>query len=386
MGAGTRGDGSMRTRDQTIALLLGGLLFTSGCGKQSNAIDTNWTQPNAVAGSIEGLMGWVDLHKFQDTLIGVNVFRDGSAQLLILNRAKVSWSALPVVGVPSGYLWAYAAVDSQSGRILLPEGYVENEQLVMKVLMGTLRENVGLQNVTETKWITDKTTLLGKTGPNVKLNYLEKGPQGVGLGPGILNGLEAYIPYCLDAAEVTHRGNSLIVDGGKGLFSSGISHSVDSGKTWQLEKVCDLDGAGPAICRTTRYLYYFGGIFPWWFSRRPMAGGQWERPQEITKTFARAFGRCDVAGEGDTAHVCWMDRRHDKLRFNPTGPRIENCDIYYRRRKDSDSEWSKEAHLSKGLLYCYAPTIAAEGNNVVVVWAGIKTADKQHTDMGPNDI
>ena len=103
-------------------------------------------------------------------------------------------------------------------------------------------------------------------------------------------------------------------------------------------------------------------------------------------TFANVYGRFDVAGDGDTAHICWMDRRHNKMRFNLTGPPIENNDIYYRRRKDTDQEWGKEVHLSKGLLYCYAPTISAEGNNVVVVWAGIQTADKQHTYMGPNDI
>jgi len=57
-----------------------------------------------------------------------------------------------------------------------------------------------------------------------------------------------------------------------------------------------------------------------------------------------------------------------------------------RRRKDADPDWSKDVLLSKGLLYSYAPTISTEGDNVVVVWAGIRTADKQHTDKGPNDI
>ena len=93
-----------------------------------------------------------------------------------------------------------------------------------------------------------------------------------------------------------------------------------------------------------------------------------------------------VAGEGDTAHVVWMDRRHNKTRFNLTGPPIENNDIYYRRREDGALEWDKEVWLSKGLTYCYAPTISAESNNVVVAWAGIQEAGKNHTDMGPNDI
>jgi len=74
------------------------------------------------------------------------------------------------------------------------------------------------------------------------------------------------------------------------------------------------------------------------------------------------------------------------MRFNLTGPPVENNDIYYRRRKDADREWSKEVLLSGGLLYCYAPTMSAEGDNVVVVWAGIQTANNQHTYLGPNDI
>ena len=81
-----------------------------------------------------------------------------------------------------------------------------------------------------------------------------------------------------------------------------------------------------------------------------------------------------------------MDLRHNKWRFNFDGPPVENNEIFYRRRKDSDPDWSKEVMLSKGLVYCYAPTISAEGNNVAVAWAGIPKADKLHTYMDPNDI
>jgi hypothetical protein len=131
-------------------------------------------------------------------------------------------------------------------------------------------------------------------------------------------------------------------------------------------------------------MYYFGGAL--WFSRKQNTGGQWENAQTIADTFAVVHGRFAVAGEGDTAHICWMDRRHNKWRFNFDGPRIENNDLYYRRRNDSDRDWSKEILLSKGLLYSYAPSISAEGDHVVVAWAGIRTAGKQHSDMGPNDI
>ena len=179
---------------------------------------------------------------------------------------------------------------------------------------------------------------------------------------------------------------------GNGPFADGVFHSSDSGKTWQMEKISDLHSGAPKTCKTKGCFYYFASLsyhpddYSLWTSRRQIEGGKWEKPQGITKTFATVYGRFGAAGEGDTLHICWMDRRHDKWRFNFDGPAIENDDIFYRRRKDSDQNWSEEILLSKGLLYAYAPTISAEGDKVVVTWAGIQTADKQHTYMDPNDI
>ena len=371
--------------------LAGAALLAVGCSKQAAQLDSKWTSPVSISGSIAGLGGAIRLHRYHDTLIGVQVLYGGSAQLLILNRASNSWSQSNVAGAPGvggwTYLWGNASIDPQSKRIILPQGYAENEQLVMKVLMGTIGGNAGLRDITEKEWITDKITLLGETGPEVKLNYLGKGRQGVGLGPGMLNGPEAYIPYCLYAAEVIQQGKSVSIDRGKGPFADGVFHSSDSGKTWQMEKISDRDAVAPATCKTRGYLYYFAGHdLSLWFSRKPTEGGKWEEPQVISRTFALVDGRFAAAGEGDTINVCWMDRRHNKWRFNIDAPPIENNEIFYRRRKDVDRDWSKEVLLSKGLLYAYAPTISAEGDKVVVAWAGIQTAGKQHTDMGPNDI
>jgi hypothetical protein len=368
--------------------LLGAMLAT-GCSESAAQLDPKWTSPAAISSSIGGLGGAIRLHRCYDTLIGVQVLHGGSAQLLMLNRASNSWSQSNVAGAPDvggwTYLWGFASIDPQSKRVLLPEGYAENEQLVMKVLMGTITENVGLRDIIEKKWITDKIALLGETDPKVKLNELGKGRQGVGLGPGILNGSEACIPYCLHAAEVIQQGKSVTIKDGPS--ANGVFHSSDSGKTWQMEKISDIHSGAPTICKTKGYFYYFAGHdLSLWFSRKPTEGGKWEEPQVISRTFALVDGRFAAAGEGDTAHACWMDRRHNKWRFNIDAPPIENNEIFYRRRKDTDRDWSKEVLLSKGLLYAYAPTISAEGDKVVVAWAGIQTASKQHTDMGPNDI
>jgi len=201
------------------------------------------------------------------------------------------------------------------------------------------------------------------------------------LGTAILRGSDLRIPFSF-RTKIYIPPNTF----SEGPISAGVFHSEDLGKTWRLENISDQGAPAPALCQTTRCTYYFAGPYPLWFSRKAADGAAWEELKTITKTSTGVNGMFDVTGDGNTAHICWMDRRHNKFRLNLPGPPIENNDIYYRRRTDTDSEWGKEVHLSKGLLYCYAPTISAEGNNVVVAWAGIQNAGKQHSDMGPNDI
>jgi hypothetical protein len=81
-----------------------------------------------------------------------------------------------------------------------------------------------------------------------------------------------------------------------------------------------------------------------------------------------------------------MDRRHNEWRFNVDAPNIENDDIVYCHRNDSDDNWSEDVILSKGLLYSYFPSMSVEGSRVVIAWAGIQIAGKSHTFNDPNDI
>lgn len=391
----------MRRVAVQTALLAQIILLVTGCSKSTDLHDIGWTQPVAISSSIAGLGGAIVPHKFQDTLIGVELLKDGSGNLYLWNRENGSWLQSHIEGNPDAggwtYLWGAAGIDQQSQSVLLPQAYCENEQLVMKVLMGTIMANGSLRGVSEKQWTTDKKTLLGETGAEVTLTRAparldHPNREGAGLGACVMSGSEIYIPYTVDAftyseTPISHQGKTHYRKAfERGPFANGVFYSSDSGKTWQLEKTGSQLGIAPAMVKTTGYVYYFAGVYPLWFSRKPANSSSWGTTQVITKTFTGVNGIFDVAGDGDTAYICWMDRRHNKVRFNLTGPPIENNDIYYSCRKDSDREWSKEVQLSKGLLYCYAPTISAEGDKVVVVWAGIKTADKQHTDMGPNDI
>lgn len=368
----------------TLGVTVTGMICCAiGCGKKPDQLDQSWMAPVAVAASSAGLAGWFYLDKCDAGIIGLKPQRGGPPQCVLLNKGASSWSEAVLTSVPPDFP-PYAAIDPQSTRILLADGYAENEQLVMKALMGTTANLGGLGDVTKKQWITAKKSLIGETGSDVRMTFPGM-REGLGLGPGILSGPLAFIPYAFHGR--TFFGNS----SSNGPFANGVFYSTDAGKTWQMEKIADFESLAPEMCRTKGHYYYVGIRYPIighgvWASRKPVSGSGWEEPGKVAESFANVYGRFAVAGEGDTAHICWMDRRHNKMRFNLTGPPIENNDIYYRRRKDSDPEWGKELHLSKGLLYCYAPTIAAEGDNVVVAWAGIRTADKSHTYMDPNDI
>ncbi len=355
-------------------VLAGGVLLAVGCGKLPNQLDDRWSPPVKVAVSIDNLAGGIRLHKFQNTIMGLQSLQGGFAKWFFLNRTNNSWFETARVSAPTGYLWGWWALEPQSKRLLLPEGHVENGQLVMRALLGTIEENARLSDATEKKWLADKKSCFGETDENVQLKELY-------LGVGSINGSELYIAYCLNGERRTERGP----------FNTGVFHSSDAGQTWQMERISDFEGEEPSVCKSKNYYYYFtqrglSHAYGLWFSRKPVEGGSWESSGELTKTFATVYGRYAAVPEADTVHVCWMDCRNDMKRFNVDGPNIENDDIVYCHRKDSDSGWSKEVNLSKGLLYTYSPILSVEGNNIVVAWSGIRSAGKHHNEYDANDI
>ena len=334
-------------------------------------------------------MGGISVYKWHDTIIVMQELDDATARCFLINRNTNSWSEAPFTGVPQGYFWATPTIDQDSDSVFFEQGYMENDHLVMDVLIGRmiLAGNIAVQDVKKKTWITDKKTLFGDTPQSVRLNDLGK-RDWPSLGPGIIKGSDMYIPYGVAGTTVTSYSE-------QGPFNNGVFHSSDAGMTWEMERISNTQAFYPSICGSKGYYYYFeestsnkrGQGFALCFSRKLISRGSWSAPEAVTKTVAYGANmNYIVVPVDDTIHVCWMDRRHNKWRFNPEGPPIENDDIAYCHRKDSDSGWSSDVILSKGLLYSYAPSMSVEGNNVVVAWAGIQTAGKWHTDYDPNDI
>lgn len=199
------------------AVFICAISHITGCRESAEQVDRNWSSPVAIASSIGGLGGAIVIHKTQGTLVGIQVHR-GLVQLRELQIAKNSWSELPVGEVPNGYLWYGAAIDPQTRRVLLPQGYAENEQLVMKVLMGNLTARGEIRDIMERVWITEKMMIIGNTGPDVRMTSREK-REDVGLGLSIVNGSNVFVPYAFRAT--TFFGNSI----SNGPFANGVFYT-----------------------------------------------------------------------------------------------------------------------------------------------------------------
>ena len=322
------------------------------------------------------------MYRWHDSVFALKSQRDGAALCFLLNSSDNSWSEVPLTGVPQGYFWDWPAIDQDSDRVCFKQDYMEDDQLVMSVLVGRLTVNEGLatRDATEKKWRTDKKSLLGETGPNVRLS--EPGKR---IWPAfgmsfILHGAELYIPYSVAGLEVTHSGKTLVTDGSKGPFKNGVLHSADLGKTWQVEQISDRQAWSPSVCMSKENCYYFAvklndGRDQLWFARKPLTGGSWDAPILVTKTYVYGY---IAAPQGDTVHLCWLDRRHEKRRLNLLDPDRNNFEVAYCQRKDSDANWSKDVILSEGLLYSYSPSMSVEGDKIVVAWAGVQKAKDWH--------
>jgi hypothetical protein len=370
-------------------------LLLVGCNKQTDEIAQGWSVPTKVTESKDSLIDGVNLYKWHSTIIALQGLDDRSARCFLMNSATNSWTEAQLTGVPRGYFWAEPEIDQTSDMVLFEQGYMENDQLVMNALIGHMSGRIAVQDVVERKWLTDKKSLFGETAPNVRLN--EPGKRGwPSLGIGIINGPNLYIPYCLCGSILTIFTNGA-TSLESGSFNNGVFHSTDSGMTWQLERLSDSNDWLPSMSRTKGYYYYFAVSLPtkpgqeWelWFARKSVDGNSWDSPKVITKTF------CDNAlcwkyinqPQEDMVHLCWLDRRHEKRRFNFGGEaKRQNYEVAYCQRKDSDANWSEDVILSKGMLYSYSPSMSVEGDKIVVAWAGVRTAADWHAPYSPNDI
>ncbi|HUE35761.1 MAG TPA: hypothetical protein VMO20_00115 [Candidatus Acidoferrum sp.] len=364
-----------------VIVLLWIVIFAAGRMGRRIQLDHDWSAPVAVAATQNAEAGGGDLYKWHDTLMLMDEQQDWLPHSVICssstfsikirkNDPSNSWTQLTPEQFQGFYALYAPALDPANDKIMLGGGYIESNDLHMSTVFLRMDGDDKIQVETEKTWVNDQESLLGKTGTNVTLN--EPAIRGLPsnrayptLGKGILEGPEIYIPYSLRTTTFVPPNNL-----SDSPFANGVFHSTNSGATWQLERISDFDGVESEMCETKDYDYLLElGQWKILSVRKPIGGSSWEKPTILTETFSSQRGGGATA-EGDTVHFCWLDRRHEKWRFNYAFPYLGNYEVFYRQRKDTDPTWSKDANLSKGVLFSYWPGMSVEGKNVVVVWDG----------------
>jgi hypothetical protein len=376
-----------------LILLVGIVVFGISRIKRPIPLDQGWSQPIAVTGTQSADMGGGHLYKWHGTLMLMQSRYDYSSKsstcsIMIRNHdSSNSWAQIPISDVPGDCAFYCPAFDEANNRIVFERGYIESNQLHMGTVFIHMTANGRTQAEAEREWTRNQESLLGKTDHNVTLNdpailgllglkvklSLKVNRDHPQLGKGLLTDSEVCIPYSLSAFTLSQPKTI-----SHGPYSSGIFYSTNLGKTWQMEKIAELDAAEPEMCRTKDYCYYFGmtggGI---WFSQKSVDGGSWSEPKFLTKTFANSRGG-GAAVEGDMVYFCWLDRRHEKWRLNIDRPYVGNYEVAYRQRKDTDSTWRKDVIVSKGMLFSYWPSMSVEGGEIVIAWVGAISQNDAH--------
>jgi len=87
---------------------------------------------------------------------------------------------------------------------------------------------------------------------------------------------------------------------------------------------------------------------------------QWEPDVRLTYNDSASYTSINnawcVAATGDTVHVVWQDFRDG------------DYEIYTKRSTDGGSTWGADTRLTNNSAYSYAPSVAASGSNVHLIW------------------
>lgn len=111
--------------------------------------------------------------------------------------------------------------------------------------------------------------------------------------------------------------------------------------------------------------------------------------EKITSSFLGFDnGVLDSIQNSSNLHCTWVDLRSNNI-FNKLFHTINpyHYGIYYKKKDLLTGKWFNEKLISKGIKYSFAPSIASEGNNVVIAWQGIESGNFQYDlSSAPNNI
>ncbi len=340
---------------------------------------------------------------------GVTVCIDGNDFYFLANDGTtwVKKAFLPAINIPN----AVPQTDPASTKFILHDGSagfgnVRDGQFQARIACCSLDPAMGIRTVFDQSFTLDRNELLGtNTTPTCDIQippaWKSLGPprpmpeQGSMVGSLIL-GKDVYVTYSFRCASF-YGPNGVT---GTGPNQAGLLCGSIDNPRWTKLKLLDFDTSFEELLATSNYVFLIAapgrglekGL------RRGLRSVQLTRTMtgqpniEIIATHFTTYGGYSAVADGNTVHVAWLDGRRERdhpIRSMLTDtPSLEgNWELYYRQRSDSDSAWSKEILLSKGLDFTYDPHMAVEGQNVVVVFGGYaKDGNKAVARLHPSDI
>jgi len=338
----------------------------------------------------------------------------------ILGLSQTNW-AKKSFSLPNNYQNAQLMTDAASERFILYHGDVQggkpDSKLRSQVVPGVFKAQLdifkfnqsgGVDKLFDRQCTLDSKELFGEIQRSDKEQPVEPGwrqqygpplitPESGWLGAGVFVEDAIYIPYTVECSAIYGSKHSV---GSVGPSQTGLLYATGDQSKWTKMPLLDAHTFGSWAVATPDNIYCFANriqgpqkLWGLWCSTISRTTSAQPVNELIAPTYChQTYGICSVATSDETVHLVWLDgrhqRRHDPRSIVTGGQAWEaNFEIYYRRRKDSESEWNKEMLLSKGIDYVFGPQMAVEGNNIVVVWSGYQ-GDKGKTgsDYHPSDI
>jgi hypothetical protein len=272
------------------------------------------------------------------------------------------------------------SVDPKGNRWLATQAVMSKDTVQVDFELGSLGNENGFVAGSRGTWQGNLVTMFGKGGANVSFGGVTDKPFNQPLWSAAFSESNLYVPYCIRGETIRNRA----VVFSEGPFDCGVFWSSDSGRHWVREHIDASPFVSSSVCKTVGGYYFIAGRTDVNELRSfHKTADVWSKPSLITTHYANDDS---AVAEEDTVHVCWLDRRNERRRSSSVYPWRNNYEVAYSRRQDSDAAWSEAILISQGMLYAFRPVMSVEGNNIVIAWAGAKSAPDGHHESAPNDI
>ena len=377
--------------------------LVTSCGRQQQLeFDAAWSPPETFPAS-----GWALVAKMNDAPVCI----DGN-DYYFLDAAGSNWTKKTFPATVD-VAQSRPQPDPASSRFILHDGRagfgnVRDGQLQAQIVCCSLDPRSGITTVFDRRLTLDTEELLGTNRtPTCDIHFpvelKQYGPPRIvpaegWLGGSLILGSKVFVAYSVGCNSV-YGSNMVVLSTGPN--QAGLLCGNGDGSSWTKLKLLDFDTSWHDVFATSENLYFVAGrgrgleknLLP---GLRSVRLPRSTKAQPITEIVAVHFypdsGNYSAVTEGDSIHLAWLDSRHERdhpIRSMLTGtPSLEhNWELFYRSRKDSAAVWTKEILLSKGLDFTFDPDMAAEGENIVVVWAGYARDERRAVpSLHPSDI